>query len=421
MRKCLPFLSFISCAFLASPMLSIAQQADKTAYAITDEQNQTGNWVYLRQFNMETRQLSGTLINGVADKQVVYDAATKKLIEAFPQTIADRGFNPQPAFSSGVAALALDKRNNRLWYTPMFIDQLRYIDLKTMKVFYVTDNELTGQAKKSPDQGNIVTRMVIAADGNGYAMSNDGMHLVRFSTGRKTKIENLGAVVDDPANKGVSIHNSCSSYGGDMIADDDGNIYAFSARNHVFKINLETRVATHLGAIKNLPANFTVNGAAVNGDNKVIVSSAMESGSYFFVDMKSLTATPYTINGTVWHSSDLASSNLLRSGTKANAPVTELIGKNTPSVPGSDKISIYPNPVTNNQFAVQFAQLDAGNYTIIVTDVMGRQVVQQAVSVGGDNQTQQIKLNAANSRGVYLVKVTDQNGKSVYSTKVVLQ
>lgn len=418
MRKSLPFVSLLSGALLTS-IIGLSQQSSRIAWATTDVQQQNGNWVYLRQLNMESGQFSDILLNGASTTQVVYDAATKKPIESLDPKIADRGFNPLPPFSSGVAALALDKRNNRLWFTPMFIDQLRYIDLKTMKVYYVTDNTLTGMTQKSPDQGNIITRMVIASDGKGYAMTNDAMHLIRFSTGKNTSITDLGAIVDDPANKGVSIHNSCSSFGGDIIADDDGNLYVFSARNHVFKISTETKVATHLGAVTGLPNGFTINGAAVTSDNKVIVASAMESGTYFYADMKTLAATPYTIQGTVWHSSDLASANLLASG-KGGAAVTDVIGKNN-TLPGSDKISIYPNPVTSNQFAVQFTQMEAGNYTIIVTDVMGRQVVQQQVSLGGENQTQLIKLSASTSRGVYLVKVMDQSSRAVYSNKVVLQ
>lgn len=419
MRKSLPFVSLLSGALLTS-IFSLAQHSSRIAWATTDVQQQNGNWVYLRQLNMETGQLSDILLNGAAENQVVYDAATKKPIDVIDPKIADRGYNPRPAFNSGVAALALDKKNNRLWFTPMFIDQLRYIDLKTMKVYYVMDKSLTGMTQKSSDQGNIVTRMVIASDGKGYAMTNDATHLLQFTTGKNITITDLGSMVDDQSNKGVSIHNSCSSYGGDIIADDDGNLFVFSARNHVFKINTETKVATHLGTVTGLPGGFTVNGAAVTDNNKVIVASAMESGSYFYVDMKTLAATPYTIQGTVWHSSDLASSNLLVSGNRGGAVATDVIGKNTP-LPGSDKISIYPNPVTNNQFAVQFTQMEAGNYTIIVTDVMGRQVVQQQVSLGGDNQTQLIKLNSSTSRGVYLVKVMDQNSKAVYSSKVVLQ
>jgi hypothetical protein len=303
----------------------------------------------------------------------------------------------------------------------MFIDQLRYIDLKTMKVYYVTDQAFTGKPVKSSDQGNIVTRMVIASDGYGYAMTNDATQLIRFSTGKKLSITDLGTIADDQANKSVSIHNSCSSYGGDMIADDEGNLYVFSARNNVFKINLESKVATHLGVITGLPNGFTVNGAAVNDENKVIVASAMMASSYFTIDMKSLVASPYVISGTVWQSSDLANSNLLSTSSKSKGGTMEITSRNSVPNAADGKIGIYPNPVTNNQFAVQFNELQAGQYTIQVTDVMGRQLMQQVVNVGAEKQIQTVRLNAAASKGIYLVKVTDQNNKSVYTSKIVVQ
>jgi hypothetical protein len=40
-------------------------------------------------------------------------------------------FQPQPALGSSVAAIAYDRKANRLYYAPMSIDQL-YIDLTTM-------------------------------------------------------------------------------------------------------------------------------------------------------------------------------------------------------------------------------------------------------------------------------------------------
>jgi hypothetical protein len=287
----------------------------------------------------------------------------------------------------------------------------------------VADRAFTGKPQKSSDQGNIVTRMVIASDGNGYAMTNDGTQLIQFTTGKKMTITDLGSMVDDQANGGVSIHNSCSSYGGDMIADDNGNLYVFSARNHVFKINIESKVATHMGLITGLPAGYTINGAAVTPDNKVVVASAMQANSLFTVDTKSLVATPYTITGQIWYSSDLANSNLLVSGAKSAAKNNnaELINRTITPNSGDGKINIYPNPITNKQFVIQFNQLDAGAYTVQLTDVMGRQVMQQVVNVSGENQSQTFKLPAISAGGVYLVKVTDMNSKSVFSTKVVVQ
>ena len=59
----------------------------------------------------------------------------------------------------------------------------------------------------------------------GYALTNDARHLIRFTTGGLPVIEDLGTLVDDPANDGQSIHLSCTSFGGDMIADDKGNLW----------------------------------------------------------------------------------------------------------------------------------------------------------------------------------------------------
>ncbi len=419
MRKCLPFFSLFSGALLLTSTLT-AQQADRFAYAVTDIQQGGANWSFLRKINLQNGEYSQVLLSGNDASLLAYNATTRKQFEA-PLQDSRFGTYVNAAFATGVAAMAYDKKNNRLYYTPMFIDQLRYIDLKTMKVYYVTDQAFTGKPVKSSDQGNIVTRMVIASDGYGYAMTNDATQLIRFTTGKNLSITDLGTIADDQANKGVSIHNSCSSYGGDIIADDAGNLFVFSARNQVFKINLETKVATHLGTISGLPNGFTVNGAAVTNDNKVLVSSAMLASSYFTVDMKSLSATPYTIAGTVWQSSDLANGNLLNTGTQAKGNTVELISRNTEPNSGDGKIAIFPNPVTNNQFAIQFNELEAGQYTIQVTDVMGRQVLQQIVSVAGEKQTQTVRLNASSSKGVYLVKVTDHANRSVYNTKIVVQ
>ncbi len=407
---------------------SFSQAQDRFAYAVTDVQQQPSGWNYLRKLNLQTGEYSQALLNGGDGNIVAFDAVSKKQLD--PQTISNRsgnwigglGQSTNAPFASGVAAIAYDRKNNRIYYTPMFIDQLRYIDLKSMKVYYYADRAFTGKPDKTSDQGNIVTRMVIASDGNGYAMTNDATQLLRFSTSKKASIVDLGAMVDAVGNNGTSIHNSCSSYGGDMIADDDGNLYIFSARNHVFKINIETKVATHLGVISGLSNGFTVNGAAVNNDNRVVVASAMQSGMYFSVDMKTLSAVPYNIAGSLYQSSDLANSNLLATGKKPKASEVELVRNKPVGIDEiENRISIFPNPVTENQFIVRFGQLEPGNYTIQVTDVMGRQVVQKAVTISGDNQSQQIKLGSASAKGVYLVKVLTEGSKAVYSTKLVVQ
>ncbi len=417
MRIALPLLS-LTTTLVFGHGITQAQQTDRFAWAITDVQPGGSNWSFLRKLNLQTGEYSAVLLDGSNSSLSVYDAGSKKTIET-PLSDARFGTAVNAAFGTGVAAMAFDKKTNRLYYTPMLFDQLRYIDLKTMKVYFITDKGFTGKPIKNADQGNIVTRMVIAADGYGYALTNDATQLIRFSTGKSLAAEDLGAIVDDPANNGLSIHNSCSSFGGDMIADNEGNLFVISARNHVFKINPSTKVATHLGMINGLPEGFTVNGAAVNTENKIIVSSALRT-DYFTVDHHNWTASPYTLSNTAWNSSDLANGNVLTTTEKKNNTV-DFVSRNPAANSGDGRISLYPNPVTNNQFIMQFSQLKAGSYSLQVTDVMGRNVVLQNISISGDNHAQTVKLDPAAARGIYLIKVTDGGKHEVFSTKIILQ
>lgn len=396
---------------------SIFAQTDRFAYVVTDNQQQGSNWQYLRKVNLANGQFSEVLLNGTDQSFKAFDATTKKEM-AQPMADPRMGNYVNAPFATGVAAIAYDKRNNRLYYTPMLFDQLRYIDLRTMKVYYVNNQIFTGKPVKSSSQGDIITRMTMGADGNGYALTNDGSQLIRFTTGRKMEITDLGSLVDDPANK-ISIHNSCSSFGGDMIADDRGNLYVFSARNQVFLVNIETRLATHLGTIQGLPQGFTANGAVVNERNQVLVSSAVQNGHWYAVEMKNLTATVFELSGQLYQCADLGNSNVLTTSTQPPAFVESRTI--LPSDPAAGQVSIYPNPVTSGRFNVEFHTLSPGSYTIQVTDVMGRQVAQQLVSVTGDNQVQAINLADAKAKGVYLVKVLDAASKSVFSTKLIVQ
>jgi hypothetical protein len=295
-----------------------------------------------------------------------------------------------------------------------------------MKVYFVSDQQFTSFGDLHSDEARIVTRMVIDPDGNGYAITNDANSLIRFSTGKKaTRIEQLGALVDDPANGAISVHNRCSSFGGDMISDDQGNLYIISARNHVFKVSTETKIATHLGSIKNLDANFTANGAVVDGDGNLLISSAVDANSYYIVNPKDWTATPYKAANGIYRSSDLANSNFLAAPKK----VTDIVKYNEvdvqkmirPEEKFANLIRVYPNPVTSSKITVQFTKVPSGNYTLELRDVLGRTVMQQKININAEYETQAFQLHERDAKGVYMVKVFDNASQSVFTQKVVVQ
>ena len=411
MKRNLRFFSLLFCSSFAATLL---HAQDRFAYAITDLNKDGANWNSLRILDLQTGTFGNVLLTGTDASRMAYDAATRKQMTT---ALKDERFGTvaNAAFGTGVAAIAYDKKSNRLYYTPMFIDQLRYIDLKTMNVYFVNGAGLTTAKNKAADQSNIITRMAFASDGKGYALTNDGNELIQFTTGKTPRIIRMGALVDDPANKNVSIHNSCTSFGGDMIADDDGHLYVFSARNHVFRVDLQTRVATFLGVVRGLPANFTINGTAVDDDNRILITSAVDNSAMYAVTAQTLDATMITSAGP-WRSSDLANSNLLQ--TRRPQQIPELL--QSPTEIGNGDVRIYPNPVRNQRFSVQLG-LESGNYTVQVTDVVGRQTVQAAIYIKSKGQTEQVQMPATTKSGVYLVKILDQHKQVLFSQKILVE
>ena len=396
---------------------TVTAQPDRFAYAITDLQKEGSGWNALRKINTQTGEYTQVLLNGIDINLVAYDASTKKPYQAVADT--RYGNYLQSAFSTGVAAIAYDKRNSRIYYTPMFIDQLRYIDLKTMKLYYVTDQAFTRLGNMHNDEGKIVTRMAITPDGTGYAVTNDGNTFIRFSTRKKAAAEVLGSLVDDPGNKGVSIHTRCTSFGGDMIADDQGNLFIISARNHVFKVDIETKVAKYLGQIQGLPEQFTTNGIVVDENGSLLASSAVYAKSYYIIDPKTWTASEYKLVADVFRSSDLANSNILSSGRKSKNPGITTIARLESAL--NKNIQVFPNPVSDNRFAIQFTKMQAGDYQVELTDITGRQVVQRKIHISGEGHTENFNLRSVTAKGVYMVKVTDRKAKAIFTQKVVVQ
>ena len=423
MRRVLPALLFTSFALTTS---SLFAQRDHFAYAITDMSKEGSGWNVLRKLDLQSGTYSDVILNGTNAQLSVFDASTKKQLVQQPD--AKWGNMMHAPFTTGVAAAAYDRKNNRLYFTPMFVDQLRYIDMKTMKVYYVADQPFTKLGNMHNDEGKIVTRMVIAPDGYGYAITNDGHTFIRFSTGRKSRIEHLGTLVDDQANGSISIHNRCTSFGGDMISDNKGNLFILSARNHVFKVNTNNKVATHVGNIQGLTPNFTVNGAVVDGDGNLLVSSAVDGNTYYVVNPLNWSASPYkTVNG-IYRSSDLANSNFLSEPKKdpviVASPVALPDVKKAPDMAAgvfNNQIAVYPNPVTSDIITIQFKKVPHGNYVLELNDVLGRSVSQKRITINNENQVQVIALDKTNAKGIYLIKVFDGKTESVFTQKVVVQ
>lgn len=400
---------------LFSILLASAQKTARQAYAITASTKGSFVWTEVKLLDLGSGEVIQSIYNNDQTDFKVTNARTGKVVPVKDAKGNVADINQLP-FSTFSAACAYDKQHNRLYYTPMAMSELRYIDLgaKTTSIAYF-QGEAFGVAKDLQDEANHITRMAIAVDGQGYAISNDGNHFLKFTTGRKPVITDLGALQDDPANGGISIHTKQTSWGGDMVADALGNLYVITASKYVFKVDISTRVATFLKVIKDIPASFTTNGAAVVADDKLIVSSASSTEGYYEVDMNTWEATPVARGGTVYNASDLANDQLAFE-SKRTTTIPAFIARETVR---NEKIALYPNPVTKDMFRVSF-NTDAGRYNIQLVDLSGRLVAQKIVNIGYEGQVAEMTLPAKVSKGLYLVKVVDNAQKTVYADKLMV-
>ncbi len=379
--------------------------AQTKTFAITSEKKGEFTWTAIRELDFSTGEYTKTLYT-----------------KAPQQTLTMRGTNGTAVNDQtfvngkGVAAAAFDKNTNRLYFSEMMGNTLKFIDLSTSTNGTLTVGENNAASystgTKKYDESNVITRMAFTNDGVGYALTNDASSLIKFTTGANPTVTNLGAINDSKKNKDVSIHSQCTSWGGDMIGDIYGNLYLVTMRNNVFKINIGKMEAEFIGAIKNLPATFTTNGAAADDDGNILLSSASNADAYYKVNASTLEAVTIKGGKDMYNVSDLANGNLVYQ-RKPAAP-TKTVETTVAEV------SVYPNPAVGKNFNVSLNKLITGNYNLVLTDVNGKNVINKQINVNGLSM-ENVALPKAATAGVYMLRVVDAEGKTVSTNRVVIQ
>lgn len=402
----------LSSSFIIAGLVSAAQDANRT-YAITGDGNGDFLWMNIRQVDIGSGKVTQDIYRRNKTAFVLADADSKTPLANYAQPTATM-----------VAAAAYDKNHDKLFFTPMRIGELRWLDLNAkgdQKKFYSLRSPLFAASETTRDEAKNFTRMVIGADGNGYALTNDASRLIRFSTGKKVVITDLGGLIDDESNKNISVHNQCSSWGGDMIADAYNKLYIISANHYVFSVDVDTRVAKYIGYINGLPANYSTNGAAVDKDGAIVVSSANAFVGYYKFTLSDFNAKKIEGSDLVYNASDLANGNLLfqkEADAKKNFGSADFKAV-VPVI--TNEAHIYPNPVTNSEFKISFDGQQAGRYNVIITDLSGKALMTRTVNIASKSQVETIQLNRGFAKGVFMVKVTDATNKFIFTERIVVQ
>jgi len=401
----------LSVLFISFSLFATAQYGAQT-YAITGSSTGDFSWRNIRQIDISSGRVIKDIFVPGSSAKLLDGISGKQLSSAEIENVSANDF---------VAASAFDVRTNKLFYATMHTGQLRWIDLgntATQLSIYTKPQQFVTNSNIADESINI-TRMTIGADGNGYALTNDANHLYRFTTDNQTTVTDLGNLVDAEANDGISIHNKCTSWGGDMVADAFGKLYLISANRLVFTIDVSTRIATYTGTISGLPATYTTNGAAVDDNGDIVVNSSLGKDGYYKVKLADLSATKIEGSDKTYSVSDLANGNLL---LQKEADVL----KNTGAIASVNSFNtggghIYPNPVTNSVFNVSFDGLKPATYLIKVTDLSGKLIMNRSVSIGITGQVETINVTPKLSVGMYLVKVESSDKQNSFTEKIIIK
>lgn len=418
---------FTTAILCFTALLSFAQPVAKKTFIITASGSSPLMYNRFSVVDISTGKSIDNLFDGSTVNYSMRNNGFKSYQKCEQKNNDDAAVSP---LGGSVACLAFDAKSNRLFYVPLQKSELRYMDLKESDPsFTCLENQSLNLLHGKDDVANQITRMAIGADGFGYALSNDGEHLVKFSTTGTPVIQDLGVLIDNPKNS-VMVRSSCTSWGGDMVAGADGNLYLVALHNHVFKINPSTRKTDYIGAIKNLPAEYTSNGASVDENGDLLVSCGSSYGKNFApiykVKMTTLEASPVNMHiNNLGNISDMASSNLLfqKPATSSNEVVSAAkITAETIDASNETSISIFPNPIRGGKFQVRTANMkEKGEYKMILLDANGKPVLEGKMNLGLKTNTNTFTFPSQYAKGVYFVQIADAFNRTIFSQQLIVE
>ncbi|ANF50164.1 secretion protein [Chryseobacterium glaciei] len=342
-------------------------------------------------------------VNGTSGEAVfTADSSAKIFSQTRNGSVTEDKNSYNNSQATTMATLAYDSRNNNLVYMPMFSSNIYVLNSKTKEITLVENNVAR---VTSCDINSHITRMATGYDGNIYAMNNSGTQFLQISKKNNQYVVNdLGIVKDDSSNGKNSFTTIETGFGGDMIADADNNFYVFATSGNVFKVSTKELKSKFVGKIIGIPEGYSVNGAAVNSNGKVVIASA-KGAPLYEVNLNDLQAKQLPGNLNL-HIYDLASKYFANDKAISNNVLANL--------------DIYPTRVDEQLINVNVNDKSVkGNLKLTIFDISGKNVMQQNLSVKDGSLNQQVYLkNLIN--GAYIVSIANESGKILLSKKIIV-
>lgn len=269
--------------------------------------------------------------NGTASP-IIYDGSNGPCFNAITGAALANG-----SVLDYASALAYDKKTNRIYFvnnSSSSAEDLCYIDLGTSPV---SAKRFVGYPLETTlSSGWNINRMSFCSDGFGYAITQNGRDIIRFSIDAVTGapiIVRMGALIND-VNNGAN--NILAESGGDIFGDGSGNLYLIANSSNLYKINPNTKISTFLGAVNPFPG--TSNSMAVDPAGNVYIGGAYRN--VFNVNLASMSGVSIVTDSltNVWTNGDYTSCGfpVLAPSLIANKTYRNINGR--PDVVGGDTV-----------------------------------------------------------------------------------
>ena len=299
---------------------------------------------YFRQVNTTDGTGGVTLIQGpsgagATQQKDAFSGATIK-------RPGDPGGGAKVELLDGCAAIAYDRDSNRVYFVNNTTSSpaLCFVDFDdvTPTIYRCTGYPL----ETNSSSGWNVNRMGKGSDGFFYALTSNAQDLIKFSisAGNVPVITRLGALTNAPTN---GSKNVLTEGGGDLFADGSGKLYLIVNSSNMYKINPTTRVATYMGAITfpGPPGTFTSQSLAIDANGNVYINGAYHD--VYKLNLQTMVATAINSSQTnVYTSGDYSACGfpVLASSIIANKTYRNINGSST--IVGGDTVE-YSITVTN--------------------------------------------------------------------------
>ena len=212
-------------------------------------------------------------------------------------------------------------------------------------------------------------------------------------------------LVDYEVNQEKKITSSYSVHGwGKLILNNESTMM-----NDTFEVLLRKRITTEIDSFFDAGGNLVPATLLAAFGYEQGRTAGSERNTFYVKGLNNLALNINVVDGVV----SFATVN-------RNVFDTQTVGTNVATKPTHIAHAVFPNPVQNHQFQIQFEKTSNKDWTFEMVNILGQKVHQEIFSEGETSIQKRIHLNQELPKGAYFYAVRNENGQVIANGRVIL-